>query len=341
MINTKNTSWWIIHLGLISLSAAIIYICLGVGYGQWTAFSDIDGIILKFRVPRIEVAVLVGAALAMSGCALQALFENPLADPSLIGTSSGAALGVVIALSLGVTGTTISIPALLSDTPWTIQGDLLIPAVAFLGSCLVCLMILAIYKIVGGGQVGLLIIGFIISAFSAAAVNFMLFMSNDMVLRTATVWLTGSLANAGYVPIHYATFIIVLGMLILIPLGRQLDALMLGEAVAKSMGIKVQKTRAWVIIASALLTSAAVSMAGVIGFVGMMIPNVLAVLLGGSRTRLMIYSAWLGGIFLLIVDTTARYFAYPVDIPVGIVVALIGAPFFLWLFLQSIRGRSS
>ncbi|MDN6276872.1 MAG: iron ABC transporter permease, partial [Psychrobacter sp.] len=248
----------------------------------------------------------------------QALFENPLADPSLIGTSGGAALGVVLVLALGF-------------------GGIGIPLAAFTGSVIVCLFILACHRFLGGGQMGLLILGFVISAFCAAVVSLILFMSDDMVLRSATNWLSGSMAEAGFVPLRYSIISMILGLVIILPLGRQLDGLMLGEAAAKSLGIKVGVVRCMVVIASALLTGAAVSLAGVIGFIGMMVPNLLAILFGGGRMRLMIWSGWLGAILLLVIDGTARHVAYPIDVPVGIVLALLGGPFFIWLFVRSSR----
>jgi iron complex transport system permease protein len=212
-----------------------------------------------------------------------------------------------------------------------------IPFAAFMGSVIVCLFILGCHRFLGGGQMGLLILGFVISAFCAAVVSLILFMSDDMVLRSATNWLSGSMAEAGFVPLRYSIISMVLGLIILLPLGRQLDGLMLGETTAKSLGIKVGLSRCLVIIASALLTGAAVSLAGVIGFIGMMVPNLLAILFGGGRMRLMIWSGWLGAMLLLVIDSMARHVAYPIDVPVGIVLALLGGPFFIWLFVRSSR----
>lgn len=296
-------------------SLMLIWLALGVGFGEWANPMSLDETIWQLRYPRIATALLVGMALSVSGAALQALFENPLADPSLIGTSGGAALGVVLVLALGISGVGV-------------------PLAAFTGSVVVCLFILAIHRFLGGGQMGLLILGFVISAFCAAIVSLVLFMSDDMVLRSATNWLSGSMAEAGFVPLRYAVISMLAGLVILLPLGRQLDGLMLGETTAMSLGIRVGMARALVVIASALLTGAAVSLAGVIGFVGMMIPNLLAIIFGGGRMRLMIWSGWLGAIFLLVVDSLARHVAYPVDVPVGIVLALIGGPFFIWLFIR-------
>lgn len=309
---------WISYIVLILISVGLIWLSLGVGFGEWSNPLSLDETVWQLRYPRVVTALLVGMALSVSGAALQALFENPLADPSLIGTSGGAALGVVLVLSLGLAGIGV-------------------PLAAFLGSVLVCLLILACHRFLGGGQMGLLILGFVISAFCAALVSLVLFMSDDMVLRSATNWLSGSMAEAGFVPLRYAIFCMVLGLLVLLPLGRQLDGLMLGEITAASLGIKIGLIRSLVVIACALLTGAAVSLAGVIGFIGMMVPNLLAMLFGGGRMRLMVWSGWLGGILLLLIDSIARHVAYPVDVPVGIVLALIGGPFFIWLFIKSTR----
>jgi len=299
-------------------SLLLIWLRLGIGFGEWSSPVHLDETIWQLRYPRVVTALLVGMALSVSGAALQALFENPLADPSLIGTSGGAALGVVLVLAFGVSGIGI-------------------PFAAFMGSVIVCLFILGCHRFLGGGQMGLLILGFVISAFCAAVVSLILFMSDDMVLRSATNWLSGSMAEAGFVPLRYSIISMVLGLIILLPLGRQLDGLMLGETTAKSLGIKVGLSRCLAIIASALLTGAAVSLAGVIGFIGMMVPNLLAILFGGGRMRLMIWSGWLGAMLLLVIDSMARHVAYPIDVPVGIVLALLGGPFFIWLFVRSSR----
>ncbi|MGO2622023.1 MAG: FecCD family ABC transporter permease, partial [Psychrobacter sp.] len=208
-------------------SGLLIWLGLGIGFGEWSSPNHLDDTIWQLRYPRVVTALLVGMALSVSGAALQALFENPLADPSLIGTSGGAALGVVLVLALGF-------------------GGVSIPLAAFSGSVLVCLFILSCHRFLGGGQMGLLILGFVISAFCAAVVSLILFMSDDMVLRSATNWLSGSMAEAGFVPLRYSMISMIVGLAILLPLGRQLDGLMLGEAAAKSLGIKVGRVRCMV-----------------------------------------------------------------------------------------------
>lgn len=300
------------------VSFMVIAVCLGIGFGTWENPLQLDSSVWQIRYPRVVTALLVGLALSVSGAALQALFQNPLADASLIGTSGGAALGVVLSLSLGLGGAIVSMSA-------------------FSGSLVVCLLILLCHRWLQGGKIGLLILGFIVSAFCGALVSLILFLSDDMVLRSATNWLAGSLAEAGFVPLRYAIAFIMIGLALLLSLGRKLDILMLGESTALSMGLNVNNIRMWVVIACALLTGSAVSLSGMIGFIGMIVPNLLASLFGGERSKIMLWSGWFGSIFLLVVDSVARQIAYPIDIPVGIILALLGSPFFIWIFIQ--RGR--
>lgn len=302
----------------LMITAALVWFCAGIGFGEWQPPHQMDETIQAIRLPRVISSLLVGAALAAAGAALQALFENPLADPSLIGTSGGAALGVIIVLAFGI-------------------GAIGVPFAAFIGALAVCLLILGIHRFIGGGTLGLLVLGFVLSAFSAAIVSLILFLSDDMVLRSATIWLSGSLAEAGFTSPLYAAIAMLAGLLILVLVGKKLDILMLGEDTAVSMGISVQAVRIQTVVGAALLTGAAVSLSGIIGFLGMMVPNVVARAVGGRRSKLILLSAWLGAVFLLVVDSAARWFTYPVDVPVGIVIALLGGPFFMWLFLKPLR----
>ena len=301
------------------LTAAAVYLCCGIGFGAWESPLAMDETVRQIRLPRIYTALLVGAGLSASGAALQALFENPLADPSLIGTSGGAALGVIVLLALG-------------------GGAMGVPAAAFLGALGVCLLILAVHKLLGGGTLGLLVLGFVLSAFSGAVVSMILFLSDDLVLRSATTWLSGSLAEAGFSSPVTAIAVMLPGFLILLSAGRRLDVLMTGEDTASSMGVSVGALRVQTVIGAALMTGA-VSLSGIIGFLGMMIPNVLAQTVGGSRRKLIALSAWLGAVFLMVVDGAARWLTYPVDLPVGIVIALLGGPFFMYLFIKPLKSR--
>lgn len=306
----------------VFLLFALVFIALGVGFGAWELPWHMDELTWQIRYPRVMGAALVGACLCMAGSGLQAIFQNPLADPSLIGTSSGAALGAVLALWLSALGI----------------FEVSVAFAAFIGALLICALILSFHRLFGGGQIALLLLGFVVSAFCAALVSLILFLSDDLVLRSATNWLSGSLAELGIVPISHILVAMALGGLALFFVADKLDILMLGDSTAMSMGVDVARVRVLGVVGAALLTAAAVSLAGVIGFIGMMIPNLLAQTLGGRRVYLLGYSALYGAILLLGIDTITRATSYPIDVPVGIVLALLGAPFFMWIFVRSLRG---
>ncbi|WP_338809396.1 iron ABC transporter permease [Neisseria leonii] len=298
----------------LAAAVLLVWFCAGIGEGGWRNPLAEDPVLMQIRLPRIAAALLAGAALAASGSALQALFENPLADPSLIGTSGGAAMGVVSAIAFG----------------WPVA----VPAAAFIGAFAVCMIILAAHRLFGGGKLGLLVMGFVISALCGALVSLVLFLSDDMALRSAMTWLSGSFSEAGFISPLYAAAIMLAGFVILTACGRRLDYLLLGDEVAHTLGIHIGLTRILTVTGAALMTGAAVSLGGIIGFVGMMVPNVLAQTVGGGRTRLIALSAAAGSLFMLAADTFARRVVYPVDLPVGIVIAILGGPFFLWLIIR-------
>ncbi|KMN36104.1 ABC transporter permease [Chromobacterium sp. LK1] len=283
----------------------------------WPDFSD--PLLTQLRLPRIAAALGVGAALAASGAALQALFRNPLADPGLIGTSSGAALAVVSMLAIGAAG-------------------LSLPLAAFGGGLLATWLILLLARLVRGGLAGLLLMGLVVGAFCGAITSLMIFMSDDLTLRAATSWLAGNLSSATSERLLACLGVAGLGLLILAAVGRDLDCLLLGEDAAQSLGIDVRRTRRLTAVGAALATGGAVALSGVIGFVGMMIPNALALVLGGCRRRLILLSAWAGALFLLAVDTLARTIAWPIDLPVGLMAAFAGPPFFVWVFRRQQRS---
>ncbi|WP_051528756.1 FecCD family ABC transporter permease [Microvirgula aerodenitrificans] len=300
-----------------SLLLPLLGASLGGGEFRWPDLTD--PIFTTLRLPRIAAALLVGASLAASGAALQALFRNPLADPGLIGTSSGAALAVVIVLATGIAGSTL-------------------PFAAFAGGLAATWLIVALARFSGGGMAGLLLMGLVISAFCGAVTSLALFLSDDLTLRGASTWLAGSLSSASPSLLLTCSLVSGLGLLLLFGIGRDLDCLLLGEDAAASLGVDVVRTRRLAAIGAALATGGAVALSGIIGFVGMMVPNALAILVGGSRRRLIVLSAWVGALFLLGADTLARSLVWPIDLPVGIVAAFAGPPFFLWFYRRQTRS---
>lgn len=300
-----------------SLLLPLLGASLGGGEFRWPDLTD--PIFTTLRLPRIAAALLVGASLAASGAALQALFRNPLADPGLIGTSSGAALAVVIVLATGIAGS-------------------MLPFAAFAGGLAATWLIVALARFSGGGMAGLLLMGLVISAFCGAVTSLALFLSDDLTLRGASTWLAGSLSSASPSLLLTCSLVSGLGLLLLFGIGRDLDCLLLGEDAAASLGVDVVRTRRLAAIGAALATGGAVALSGIIGFVGMMVPNALAILVGGSRRRLIVLSAWVGALFLLGADTLARSLVWPIDLPVGIVAAFAGPPFFLWFYRRQTRS---
>ena len=300
-----------------SLLLPLLGASLGGGEFRWPDLTD--PIFTTLRLPRIAAALLVGASLAASGAALQALFRNPLADPGLIGTSSGAALAVVIVLATGFAGSTL-------------------PFAAFAGGLAATWLIVALARLSGGGMAGLLLMGLVISAFCGAVTSLALFLSDDLTLRGASTWLAGSLSSASPSLLLTCSLVSGLGLLLLFGIGRDLDCLLLGEDAAASLGVDVVRTRRLAAIGAALATGGAVALSGIIGFVGMMVPNALAILVGGSRRRLSVLSAWVGALVLLGADTLARSLVWPIDLPVGIVAAFAGPPFFLWFYRRQTRS---
>ncbi len=304
--------------GLAPLGLALLFIGLplfALGFqGDGWAWPDWqDPLWQGLRLPRVMAALLVGAALSAAGAALQALFRNPMADPGLIGTSGGAALAVVGIMAMG----------------WS---WLPLPLAAFAGGLLATWMLLALSQRLGGGTLGLLLLGLMLGSLFGAVTGMMLFLSDDLTLRSAMTWLAGQLGASTGAPLIWAAPIALIGMVILLALGRDLDCLLLGEEAATSLGVRVQRVRLYTAIGAALTVGAAVSVAGIIGFVGMMIPNACALILGGSRRQLITVSALYGALFLLGMDTLARGIAYPINLPVGLLAGFVGPVFFVWLF---------
>lgn len=267
-------------------------------------------ILVDLRLPRILLSIVVGAGLAGAGTAYQGLFLNPLADPFVIGASSGAALGATAAILLGVGG---------------------LPLAAFLGSLaavgLVCLL--------GGSgpassPLTLLLAGASVSTVVGALVSLLMIL-NDQSLGVIFNWLLGGLSTATWRELGYGAPMVAVGLVALGLLSRPLDALALGDDTARSLGLSVGGFRLAIVLAATLVTGAAVASAGIIGFVGLVAPHAARRLVGGRSSRLLPVSCLLGALLLLLADGAARGLAAPREIPVSIVTALVGGPFFLFL----------
>lgn len=278
-------------------------------------------ILLDIRLPRTILIALVGAALAGSGATYQGLFRNPLADPYLIGVASGAGLGAILAMSVG--------------WPYTMLGLFAVPLAAFIASLLTVYLV---YKFAQIGRIvpttNLILSGVAVSSFATSITTFLMLRSSGEV-RRAIGWLLGGVSLVGWdVTLALIPYLAV-GMTMLIMTGYSLNLLQFGDDQATQMGLNVRRAKFIIIVASSLVTAAAVSFAGIIGFVGLVVPHIVRIWWGVDYRRVIPLSILGGASVLLIADVLARIVLAPQEIPVGIVTALTGAPFFLWVLRRA------
>ena len=302
-------------VGAVALSPreVLAVMLAGAGAGDSTTVT----IIWDLRLARVLLAALIGAGLASAGAAFQGLFRNPLADPFVVGASGGAALGATVAIitNLNVRG----------------AGLGPVPLTAFAGALLAVAVVYGVAEVGGSAPAtALLLAGAALSTLLSAAVSTLLIM-NDQPLYEVFAWLLGGLSGRSWPHLRASApyFVVSLGWLWL--LARPLDALACGEETAQSLGLSLHRTRGAIVAAASLTTAAAVATGGIIGFVGLIAPHIARLLFGGSHARLIPASALLGALLLLLADNLARTVVAPLELPVGIVTALLGGPFFLYL----------
>lgn len=283
-------------------------------------------IIFDIRLPRAILGILVGAALAVSGAVMQGLFRNPLADPGLVGVSAGAGLGAISVIVLG--GTSLA--------PLTaVLGIYSLPLAAFLGGLATTLVLYRVATRRGQTSVAtMLLAGIALGAMAGAFSGLLVYVADDRQLRDLTFWGLGSLAGATWLKIAAAGPIIAVALIAAPFLARGLNALSLGEATANHLGIPVQRVKGVAIVSVAGAVGASVAVSGGIGFVGIVVPHLLRLLIGPDNRYLLPASALLGASLLLLADSVSRTVVAPAELPIGIVTAAVGAPFFLWILLR-------
>ena len=278
-------------------------------------------ILWDLRIPRTLLIILAGAALSGSGCAYQGLFRNPLADPYLIGAASGAGLGAVLVFSL--------------HWPTSLLGFLTVPVAAFFGSIFSVLIVFNLARVGKTTPITTLILaGVAVSSFTTALTSYLLINSTGD-LRRSLVWLVGGSTMTGWMPVVSCLPYILVGLGILLTLGHQLNVIQFGDEQARQLGVRVPLVRTFVILGATLTTAAAVAFTGIIGFVGLIIPHIMRNLWGSDYRRLIPLSIIGGASFLLVADILARILMAPQEVPVGIITALAGAPFFLFILRKS------
>ncbi len=276
----------------------------------------------EIRLPRALLALLIGAGLGLSGAALQGYLRNPLAEPGLLGISGAAALGAAIAL---YTGLAAAFP-------------LALPLAALAGAAAATLLVQALAG-AGGGSITLILAGIAVSSLTGALTSLVLNLSpNPFAASEIVYWLLGSLADRSMTHVWLAAPFILAGMALLLTLGRALDALTLGEDAAASMGVTLARTRLLAVTGTALAVGAGVAVAGAIGFVGLVVPHLLRPFVGALPSRLLPASALGGAALLLAADLAVKLIAPDRDLKLGVLTALVGAPFFLWLVWRSRRS---
>jgi iron complex transport system permease protein len=278
-------------------------------------------IIRELRLPRVLGAALVGGALAAAGALLQGMLRNPLADPFVTGTSAGASLGAVLAVALGFE------PAL-------------VPLAAFAGAMAAIALVWRLARLGGKTTVlTVLLAGVVLTSFAGALVTLVLVSSDRLALRLRAVlgWLQGGVSVISWNELAVAAIVVAVGVIGAVLLAPRIDAYAFGEETAAALGIDLDRTTAAVLATTALLTGAAVAIAGLVGFVGLVIPHALRFLLGATHRRLIVASIPAGAIALVLADLGARTALAPAELPVGVITGLVGAPFFLALLVRSRR----
>lgn len=326
-----------LFIGLILLLILVFALSLSIGaipisfkelwYVLFTSQSDASQnslVIWQIRMPRTLLGVMAGAVLAICGVAMQGLFRNPLADPGLIGVSSGAALGAGIAI---VFGASLTIPLIIE--PY------LLSIFAFLGGIVVTWLVYRLGLRNGRTDVAtMLLAGVAITALSGAGIGLLAYIADDSMLRKLTFWNMGSLNGAIY-PNLWPLLIVTIAICVFLPFrANGLNALLLGESEARHLGVNVERIKIELIVCTALGVGTAVAATGMIGFIGLVVPHLIRLLAGPNHRILLPASAIAGACLLLLADIVARVVLAPAELQIGIVTALLGAPFFLYLLMR-------
>lgn len=312
-----------LRLGAVPIEWRDLLALIGVGQGDPGAMTVLTGI----RLPRLLAALAVGAALGVSGAALQALFRNPLAEPGLLGVSTGAALGAAIWFVFGA--------SLFAAASLDLLRPFLLPLLSFAGALLSVGLVLWLGRSGGpGATVLMLLVGIGVNAIGAALIGLATYISTDTEMRALSMWMLGSFAQTEWAVLAPALALIALATAALIRTHRALDLLALGEAAARHLGIDTDRLRLMLGVCTAVAVGASVSLSGVIGFVGLVVPHMLRMAVGPAHRALLPLCAMGGAALLATADLAARLVALPAEAPVGVIMALVGAPVFLAMLIS-------
>ncbi|WP_461370379.1 FecCD family ABC transporter permease [Candidatus Darwinibacter acetoxidans] len=290
---------------------------------DWSLAHEV--IVLKVRLPRVLLALVVGGGLSVAGVLFQGSLRNPLADPYIIGVSSGASLGAAVGLLLVI--------------PTGLVGHGFLPLFAFAGALVATWVVSRLGQRRGRLEpTSLLLAGVAVGAFLTAVVSLLMVLRIEN-LQEVYLWLMGSLSGRTWNHLTMSAPYVLVGLLVALWLAKDLNVYLLGEEAAHSLGIDVQRVQRLVLMIGSLMAAACVSVSGVIGFVGLMVPHALRLVFGAEHRRLMFHSLWGGAVFLLTADTLARTLFSPIELPVGIITAFVGGPFFIYLLKRGSAGH--
>ena len=293
-----------------------------------TVSQQVKTILFDIRLPRICLAILIGAILAISGAVMQGLFRNPLAAPSLIGVSSGASVGASVVIVLA--------GAWLQSN--TALGLSLVAVGAFIGSFLVTMLVYRLStSALGTSVTTMLLAGIAVSALAGAVSGLLSYYADNEMLRQISIWQMGNLSTANWRRVLVLAVVAILVLSLFPRESKSLNALLLGESEARHLGIDVQQVKRKLILLTTLGIGTAVAIGGMIGFVGLIVPHIVRLLIGPDHRWLLPASALAGGVLLLLADTIARIIIAPTELPTGILTAILGAPFFIMLLVQQRR----
>jgi iron complex transport system permease protein len=299
----------------------------------WSYAAHEAAIVHDIRLPRVTLAIAVGATLAVAGAVMQSLFRNPLAEPALVGVSSGAALGAVVLLVFAGGGLAVTATGI---------APFLLPLAAFAGGLVATACLYFLSRAVPGDPVPtMLLIGIAINAIAASGIGVAQYLSDDAELRQVTFWMMGGLGAARWETLWLPLALMAGSMALLLRLAAPLNAYLLGNAEARHLGIDVRALTRRAIVLVALAVGAGVAMSGVIGFVGLVIPHLVRLCTGPDNRRVLFGSALAGAAFLVIMDTISRLIVAPAELPIGLACSAVGGPFFLWLLLNRARRTAA
>ncbi|MCC6187214.1 MAG: iron ABC transporter permease [Chitinophagaceae bacterium] len=297
-------------------------------------YSDVqESVLVAIRLPRVLLAVLIGSSLAISGAAMQGLFRNPLADPSLIGISSGASFAAVAAIVLGINSVGIIT---------SVAGTYALSFVTFLGALITAVLVYRLSQ--SGGKTiitTMLLAGIAINSLAGAGTGLFTYAANDAQLRSITFWMLGSLGGATWSSVLGILPFTLLPVFVLPHFAKALNAFSLGEANAAHLGTNTERVKIIIVLLAALCVGASVAVAGIIGFVGLVVPHIIRLSIGPDNRYLLLLTPILGALLLVSADLAARTLFIPSELPIGIITSLIGAPFFLYMVVKELKTQKN